>query len=143
MAQWQCDLRVSWRMQLFSLLTHGFLVLMILLAPWPDGYAPLWLGLVTLVVFGFVRSQRIIKSRQGEISLHGENQLHWQQRDWQIARRPWVMRNGVLLSLRATTGKGHQRLWLASDSMGNEEWRLLRQLLLQHPLQGTESSRHH
>ncbi len=130
-------------MQLFSLLTHGFLMLMILLAPWPDGYAPLWLGLVTLVVFDFVRSQRTIKSRQGEISLRGESQLHWQQRDWHIIRRPWVMRNGVLLSLRAVDGKGQQRLWLASDSMGSEEWRLLRQLLQHHPLQGTESSRHH
>ncbi|MCO7261486.1 protein YgfX [Dickeya zeae] len=143
MAQWQCDLRVSWRMQLFSLLTHGFLMLMILLAPWPDGYAPLWLGLVTLVVFDFVRSQRSIKSRQGEISLRGDNQLHWQQRDWQIVRRPWFMRNGVLLSLRAVDGKGQQRLWLASDSMGSEEWRLLRQQLQQPTLHGTESSRHH
>nr|WP_236031999.1 protein YgfX [Dickeya oryzae] len=130
-------------MQLFSLLTHGFLMLMILLAPWPDGYAPLWLGLVTLVVFDFVRSQRSIKSRQGEISLRGDNQLHWQQRDWQIVRRPWFMRNGVLLSLRAVDGKGQQRLWLASDSMGSEEWRLLRQQLQQPALHGTESSRHH
>ncbi|SLM61816.1 Cytoskeleton Polymerization-inhibiting Toxin. Toxin of CptAB toxin-antitoxin pair (McNeil, 2012). The C-terminal CptA domain binds to and inhibits the polymerization of MreB and FtsZ in vitro [Dickeya aquatica] len=129
-------------MQLFSLMMHGLLVLMILLAPWPDGYAPLWLGLVTLVVFGFVRSQRVIKSRQGEISLHDENRLHWQQRDWLIVRRPWMLRSGILLSLRAANGKGRQHLWLASDSMGNAEWRRLRQLL-QHPaLSGAESSRH-
>ncbi|PWC12040.1 hypothetical protein B4923_12115 [Brenneria roseae subsp. americana] len=132
MAQWQCDIRVSWRMQLFSLIVHGLLVLLILLAPWPDGYAVLWLGLVTLVVFGFIRSQRNIKSRQGEILLHSETNLRWQQQEWQIVKRPWVLKNGILLSLRSSNGKGQQRLWLASDSMGNDEWRHLRQLLLQH-----------
>ncbi|WP_409310383.1 protein YgfX [Pectobacterium sp. B1J-3] len=132
MAQWQCDIRVSWRMQLLSLIVHGLFVLLILLAPWPDGYAVLWLGLVTFVVFGFIRSQRNIKSRQGEILLHSETNLRWQQQEWQIVKRPWMLKNGILLSLKASDGKGQQRLWLASDSMGNDEWRHLRQLLLQH-----------
>ncbi|PWC17764.1 protein YgfX [Brenneria corticis] len=132
MAQWQCDLRVSWRMQLLSLVVHGLLVLLILLAPWPDSYTALWLGLVTLVVFGFIRSQRNIKVRQGEISLRGATHLRWQQQDWQITKRPWVLKNGILLSLKSMDGKERQRLWLASDSMGNDEWRHLRQLLLQH-----------
>lgn len=132
MAQWQCDIRVSWRMQLLSLIVHGLLVLLILLAPWPDGYAVLWLGLVTLVVFGFIRSQRNIKSQQGEMLLHSETNLRWQRQEWQIVKRPWVLKNGILLSLRASDGKGRQRLWLASDSMGNDEWRCLRQRLLQH-----------
>ncbi|MCL2891697.1 protein YgfX [Brenneria tiliae] len=131
MAQWQCDLRVSWRMQLFSLVVHGLLVLLILLAPWPDSYTALWLGLVTLVVFGFIRSQRNIKVRQGEISLRGATHLRWQQQDWQIIKRPWILKNGILLSLKSMDGKERQRLWLASDSMGNDEWRHLRQLLLQ------------
>nr|WP_113865764.1 protein YgfX [Brenneria salicis]NMN92738.1 toxin CptA [Brenneria salicis ATCC 15712 = DSM 30166]RBP63715.1 toxin CptA [Brenneria salicis ATCC 15712 = DSM 30166]RLM31003.1 hypothetical protein BHG07_07305 [Brenneria salicis ATCC 15712 = DSM 30166] len=132
MAQWQCDIRVSWRMQLLSLMVHGLLVLLILLAPWPDGYAVLWLGLVTLVVFGFIRSQRNIKSQQGEMLLHSEINLRWQRQEWQIVKRPWVLKNGILLSLRASDGKGRQRLWLASDSMGNDEWRCLRQRLLQY-----------
>ncbi|WP_315708435.1 protein YgfX [Brenneria uluponensis] len=134
MVQWQCNLRVSWRMQLFSLLAHGLLVLLILLAPWPDGYVSVWLGLVTLVMFGFIRSQRNIKSRHGEIVLYNENHLRWQHREWQITKRPWVLKNGILLSLRTTEGKSPRRrsLWLASDSMGNEEWRHLCHLLLQH-----------
>ncbi|MEC5319418.1 protein YgfX [Brenneria populi subsp. brevivirga] len=132
MAQWQCDLRVSWRMQLFSLVAHGLLVLLILLAPWPDRYTALWLGLVTLVVFGFIRSQRNIKSRHGEILLHSATRLRWQKQEWLVAKRPWMLRNGVLLTLKAIDGKGRKRLWLASDSMGDDEWRHLRQLLLQH-----------
>nr|WP_211186032.1 protein YgfX [Brenneria salicis] len=119
-------------MQLLSLMVHGLLVLLILLAPWPDGYAVLWLGLVTLVVFGFIRSQRNIKSQQGEMLLHSEINLRWQRQEWQIVKRPWVLKNGILLSLRASDGKGRQRLWLASDSMGNDEWRCLRQRLLQY-----------
>ena len=118
-------------MQLISLLVHGLLLLLILLAPWPEGYAVLWLSLVTLVVFGFIRSQRHIKSRQGEIVLQDEACIQWQQQRWLIIRRPWMLKNGVLLSLRHSEGKKQQRLWLASDSMDKNEWRHLRQLLLQ------------
>ncbi|AIU87314.1 protein YgfX [Pectobacterium odoriferum] len=131
MAQWRCDLRVSWRMQLLSLVVHGLLVLFILLAPWPDGYAWLWLCLVTMVMFGFIRSQRNIKSRQGEIVLLSETTLNWRQQEWQIVKRPWLLKNGVLLSLQAVNAKDKQQLWLASDSMGDDEWRHLRQILLQ------------
>lgn len=118
-------------MQVLSLLAHGLLVLLILLAPWPDGYAPLWLAMLTLVVFGFIRSQRGIKSRHGEIVLHGDSHLRWQQREWRIIKPPFMLKNGILLSLREDRGDGRQRLWLASDSMGRDEWRHLRQLLLQ------------
>ena len=119
-------------MQLCSLLVHGLLVLLILLAPWPEGYAALWLSLVTLVVFGFIRSQRSIKSRQGAIALLGEAHLRWQRQDWQIVRRPWLLKHGVLLSLRQRDGRKQRRLWLSSDSMDQDEWRHLCQVLLQH-----------
>ncbi|MDN5987617.1 MAG: protein YgfX, partial [Hafniaceae bacterium] len=36
MDQWRCDVRVSWRTQLLLLVTHGILILLILLAPWPE-----------------------------------------------------------------------------------------------------------
>lgn len=42
-----------------------------------------------------------------------------------------MLKSGILLSLKSMDGKERQRLWLASDSMGNDEWRHLRQLLLQ------------
>ncbi|MCW2475235.1 MULTISPECIES: protein YgfX [unclassified Symbiopectobacterium] len=131
MALWRCDLRVSWRMQVFSLLVHGLLLLLILLAPWPDGYAVLWLSLMTLVVFGFIRSQRNIKARHGEIVLQDKASIEWQQHRWRIIRRPWMLKNGILLSLRRSDGKRRQRLWLASDNMDKQEWRHLRQLLLE------------
>ncbi|MFT8209596.1 MAG: protein YgfX [Symbiopectobacterium sp.] len=140
MALWRCDLRVSWRMQVFSLLVHGLLLLLILLAPWPDGYAVLWLSLMTLVVFGFIRSQRNIKARHGEIVLQDEASLEWQQHRWRIIRRPWMLKNGILLSLRRSDGKRQQRLWLASDNMDKQEWRHLRQLLLESKEWASENS---
>ncbi|WP_409161099.1 protein YgfX [Pectobacterium sp. B2J-2] len=118
-------------MQLLSLVVHGLLVLLTLLAPWPEGYAWLWLCLVTMVMFGFIRSQRNIKSLQGEIVLLSETTLSWRQQEWQIVKRPWLLKNGVLLSLQAVNDKGRQQLWLASDCMGDDEWRHLRQFLLQ------------
>ncbi|MEX3175560.1 protein YgfX, partial [Serratia quinivorans] len=69
MVQGRCDVRISWRTQLFSLLTHGVLILLILISPWPAGYGPIWLVLLTLVVFECIRSQKRIASRQGELLL--------------------------------------------------------------------------
>ena len=69
MVLWQSELRVSWRAQWLSLLIHGLVAAVILLMPWPLSYTPLWLVLLSLVVFDCVRSQRRINARQGEIRL--------------------------------------------------------------------------
>ncbi|MDN0087741.1 protein YgfX [Yersinia nurmii] len=125
MAQWRCDLRVSWRTQLFSLLIHGVLVLITLVAPWPDGCTPLWLILLTLVVFECIRSQKSITSRQGEIRLKAGNLLIWKRQEWKLVRQPWITRYGVLLSLQGAGSQRRKRVWLASDSMSEDEWREL------------------
>ncbi|WP_431225172.1 protein YgfX [Serratia sp. L9] len=130
MAQWQCDVRVSWRTQLVSLLTHGALILLILIAPWPEGYGPIWLVLLTLVVFECIRSQKRIASRQGELRLLAERRIEWHGQEWLILKKPWMPGFGILLSLQQVNGKKRRRLWLASDSLGNAEWRHLRQRLL-------------
>ena len=69
MVLWQSDLRVSWRSQWMSLLLHGLVAAFVLLMPWPLSYTPLWLLLLSFVVFDSVRSQRRIKTRQAEIIL--------------------------------------------------------------------------
>jgi len=48
---------------------HGIVAAIILLLPWPLSYMPLWLILLSLVVFDCVRSQRRIHSLQGEVKL--------------------------------------------------------------------------
>ncbi len=58
MVLWQSDLRISWRAQWFSLLLHGVVAALVLLVPWPLSYTPIWLLLLSLVVFDCVRSQR-------------------------------------------------------------------------------------
>ncbi len=67
MVLWQSDLRVSWRSQWMSLLLHGLVAALVLLVPWPLSYTPLWLLLLSFVVFDSVRSQRRINARQGEM----------------------------------------------------------------------------
>lgn len=130
MAQWRCDVRVSWRTQLVSLLTHGLLILLILIAPWPEGYGPIWLVLLTLVVFECIRSQKRIASRQGELRLLAERRIEWQGQEWLMTKKPWMPGFGILLSLQQIDGKKRRRLWLASDSMSKADWRQLRQRLL-------------
>ncbi|QLK62475.1 hypothetical protein GE278_17605 [Enterobacteriaceae bacterium Kacie_13] len=139
MALWRCDLRVSWRSQLISLGSYGGVMLLILLAPWPAGYWPAWMTLLMLVLFECIRSQRRITARTGEVILLDENRLLWRGHEWQLRHPVWMVSQGALLSLRREKRKGglaqamrssRQRLWLASDSMSVEEWRRLRQILL-------------
>ncbi len=118
-------------------------MLMILLAPWTAGYWPVWMTLLLLVLFECIRSQRRITARTGEIVLTDDYRLLWRGHEWQIKHPVWMISHGALLSLRRVKLKGglaqamrsrRQRLWLASDSMSQEEWRHLRQILLNtHP----------
>ena len=118
-------------------------MLMILLAPWPAGYWPVWMTLLLLVLFECIRSQRRITARTGEVVLTDDYHLLWRGHEWQIKQPVWMISHGALLSLRREKLKGglaqamrsrRQRLWLASDSMSQEEWRHLRQILLNtHP----------
>jgi toxin CptA len=82
--QWRCDVRVSWRTQLLLLVTHGTLVLLILLAPWPENYSIYWLILLTLVVFESIRSQKQIAKVQGELNFLAENRISWQHQEWEL-----------------------------------------------------------
>ncbi|MFC0226337.1 protein YgfX [Serratia aquatilis] len=129
MAQWRCDIRVSWRTQLYSLLTHGALILLILISPWPEGYGPIWLLLLILVVFECIRSQKRIASRQGQLRLLGERRIEWQEQEWLMVKKPWMLKFGILLSLQQVNGKKRSRLWLASDALSQQEWRSLCQQL--------------
>ncbi|AHG19323.1 membrane protein [Chania multitudinisentens RB-25] len=133
MAQWRCDVRISWRTQLISLLTHGVLILLILISPWPEGYGPIWLVLLTLVVFECIRSQKRIASRQGELRLLAERRVEWRNQEWLMLKQPWMIGMGILLTLQQVNGKKRCRLWLASDCLSKAEWRHLRQLLRYSP----------
>ncbi|MGS7190997.1 protein YgfX [Enterobacter cloacae subsp. dissolvens] len=131
MVLWQSDLRVSWRSQWMSLLLHGLVAAFVLLMPWPLSYTPLWLLLLSFVVFDSVRSQRRINARQGEIKLLMDSRLRWQGQEWDILGMPWMLSSGMMLRLRHVGGGKCQHLWLAADSMDIAEWRDLRRMILQ------------
>ncbi|SUB81440.1 Protein of uncharacterised function (DUF1434) [Pragia fontium] len=129
---WHSDIRVSWKTQCVSLLIHGALVLLVLLSPWNDGYWPLWLSLVTLVIFDCLRSQRHIQRMQGEMLLLNNGVIQWQRNEWKIKGKPIMFSWGISLKLASITGKHRRRrVWLAIDSMDTESWRSLRFQLLQ------------
>ena len=78
----------------FSLLLHGVVAALVLLMPWPLSYTPIWLLLLSLVVFDCVRSQRRIHACQGEIKLLIDSRLRWQKTEWDIVGTPWVISSG-------------------------------------------------
>ncbi|HHB1427395.1 TPA: protein YgfX [Serratia odorifera] len=130
MAQWRCNVRISWRTQIVSLLAHGALILLILISPWPEGYGPLWLVLLTLVVFECIRSQKRIATRQGELRvLSAPRHVVWDGQEWRVIGRPWMPRFGILFTLEPLDGQKRRRLWMASDCMSKADWRQLRQRL--------------
>lgn len=133
MVLWQSDLRVSWRSQWMSLLLHGIVAAFILLMPWPLSYTPLWMLLLSLVVFDSVRSQRRINARQGEIKLLMDSRLRWQGKEWEIVGTPWMLNSGMMFRLRKEEGARCQHLWLSADSMDASEWRDLRRMVMQQP----------
>ena len=135
MVLWQSDIRVSWRSQWLSLLLHGLMAAFVLLLPWPLSYTPLWLLLLSLVVFDSVRSQRRINACQGEIKLLMDARLRWQGVEWDIVGTPWMLNIGMILRLRREKDGRRQHLWLAADSMDAQEWRDLRRLILQQSAQ--------
>ena len=105
MVLWQSDLRVSWRSQWMSLLLHGLVAAFVLLMPWPLSYTPLWLLLLSFVVFDSVRSQRRINARQGEIKLLMDSRLRWQGKEWDILGMPWMLNCGMMYGYaRRTAG---------------------------------------
>lgn len=110
MVLWQSDLRISWRAQWFSLLLHGVVAALVLLVPWPLSYTPIWLLLLSLVVFDCVRSQRRIHARRGEIKLLTDSRLRWQNAEWEILGTPWVINSGMLLRLRHVDTRRGQHL---------------------------------
>ena len=135
MVLWQSDIRVSWRSQWLSLLLHGLMAAFVLLLPWPLSYTPLWLLLLSLVVFNSVRSQRRINACQGEIKLLMDARLRWQGVEWEIVGTPWMLNIGMILRLRREKDGRRQHLWLAADSMDAQEWRDLRRLISQQSAQ--------
>ncbi|MCL5499778.1 toxin CptA [Phytobacter palmae] len=135
MVLWQSDIRVSWRSQWLSLLLHGLMAAFVLLLPWPLSYTPLWLMLLSLVVFDSVRSQRRINACQGEIKLLMDARLRWQGVEWEIVGTPWMLNIGMVLRLRREKDGRRQHLWLAADSMDAQEWRDLRRLISQQSAQ--------
>lgn len=68
MVLWQSDLRVSWRAQWLSLLIHGLVAAVILLMPWPLSYTPLWMVLLSLVVFDCVRASGALMLARGKFA---------------------------------------------------------------------------
>jgi toxin CptA len=114
-----------------SLLLHGLVAAFVLLMPWPLSYTPLWLLLLSFVVFDSVRSQRRIHARQGEIKLLMDSRLRWQGKEWEILGMPWMIASGMMLRLHSVDSGRRQHLWLAADSMDSAEWRDLRRMLLQ------------
>ncbi|HHR5880383.1 protein YgfX [Providencia alcalifaciens] len=134
MVLWKSNLSISWKTQLFSTCLHGVTGIILLVAPWAPGNSMIWLPLLVVLVASWAKSQKNISKVKGVAVLVNGNKLQWKKNEWEIIKAPWCSRFGILLTLNALQGKPQKlRLWIAKDSVCEENWRNLNQLLLQYP----------
>lgn len=108
--------------------------MLLLLAPWSQGNSVFWLPLLVVVVASWAKSQKNISKIKGVAVLVNGNKVQWKKNEWNIVKAPWLSRYGILLTLEALQGKAQKiHLWVARDSVSEENWRNLNQLLLQYP----------
>ncbi len=93
-----------------------------------------WLPLLVIVIASWAKSQKNISKIKGVAVLVNGNKVQWKKNEWSIVKQPWCTRVGTLLTLSALQGKPQKiHLWVARDSLSEENWRNLNQLLLQYP----------
>lgn len=133
MVLWKFNINVSWLTQLFSTGVHVGIGLLVFFTSWPPNNLVTWLIATLLIVASWVRSQKNISRCKGSLALLNGNKIQWKKSEWLIVKKPWFCLFGIKLTLRSLQCNKRIRLWIASDSMPEEEWRNLNQLLLQYP----------
>ncbi|MEX6314617.1 protein YgfX [Providencia manganoxydans] len=119
---------------IFSTCIHGIVGFILLVAPWAPGNSMVWLPLLVIVIASWAKSQKNISKIKGVAVLVNGNKVQWKKNEWSIVKQPWCTRVGTLLTLSALQGKPQTiHLWVARDSLSEENWRNLNQLLLQYP----------
>jgi toxin CptA len=89
---------------------------------------PFAVGLLFLLLGELWHRLRLQRRFGGVLTAEESRRWRWQDREYWIARPPFVLPFGVLFSLRAEQGKGVS-LWVMRDSMPEGNWRALRRLL--------------
>lgn len=133
MILWKSHLIVSWLTQLFSTVVYVAFEIALLLYPWPPIFIYIWIPLLFLLIIGWYVTQRNIGKVKGDLVLLHQNRVQWKQHEWQLTQHPWICRFGARITLTSILNKKKITLWIAFDSMPDNEWRHFSQLLLQYP----------
>ncbi len=133
MILWKSHLTVSWFTQLFSTVTYVAFVIGLLLYPWPPDFIYVWVPLLLFLIGSWYFTQKNISRIKGDFVLLNGNRIQWKQHEWQITKHPWISRFGTRITLTSILNKKQITLWVAFDSMTENEWRNFSQLLIQYP----------
>lgn len=133
MILWKSHLTVSWFTQLFSTVAYVAFEIGLLLYPWPPDFIYIWVPLLLFLIGGWYFTQKNISRIKGDFALLNGNRVQWKLHEWQITKRPWISRFGTRITLTSILNKKQITLWVAFDSMTENEWRNFSQLLMQYP----------
>lgn len=133
MILWKTHLTVSWFTRLFSTLFYVTFEIALLLFPWSPNFIYIWVPSLFLLIIGWYFSQRNINRIKGDLILLNDNRVQWKLHEWRLAKRPWISRFGARLTLESALNNKQITLWVAFDSMAENDWRNFSQLLMQYP----------
>lgn len=133
MVLWKSHLTISWFTQLFSTAIYVAIEIALLLYPWPPDFIYVWVPLFFLLIGGWYFTQKNISKIKGDFVLLNGNRVQWKLHEWQITKQPWISRFGTRITLTSILNKKQITLWVAFDSMTENEWRNFSQLLMQYP----------
>lgn len=133
MILWKSHLTVSWFTQLFSTGAYVAFEIVLLLYPWPVDFIYIWVPLLLLLIASWYFTQKNISKIKGDLVLLNGNRIQWKLHEWQLTKRPWISRFGARITLVSILNKKQITLWVAFDSMAENEWRNFSQLLMQYP----------
>lgn len=112
-------------------------MILLLIAPWPYVYWPIWLSLCILSLFEFFRCQKRIAKTKGHLIITHDYSVFWQDKYWYIVGNPLITHCFIHLMLESKDPMKHyqQRLWLMRDNVTNkQEWHSLIYLFLIRPI---------
>lgn len=108
-------------------------MILLLIAPWPYVYWPIWLSLSILSLFEFFRCQKRIAKTKGPLIITQDYSVFWQNKYWCIVGNPLITHCFIYLMLESKDPVKHyqQRLWLMRDNVtSKQEWHSLIYLFL-------------
>ncbi len=128
MTKFYFNIDISFNTQILATVVYLIAIILLLTAPWPYGYWPIWLLACILVIVEFFRCQKRIAKTKGQLIITHDYSVFWQGSYWVIVGNPLITHYFIyfMLESKDPIRPAYQRLWLMRDCVTHKrEWHSL------------------